>query len=91
MAIRYLDAAKADVMSIVALRIAQPLPDPMGFARSLRATIARLDSISHPGRKGRVSGTLEWVITGTPYIAVFRRDVGGLKVYRVLHGAQQWP
>ncbi len=91
MAIRYSDAARADLAGIIAYRIAQPLPDPLGFVRSLRDTIARLDSISHPGRKGRVPGTMEWVIPGMPYIAVFIREAGAVKVYRILHGAQQWP
>ena len=89
MAIRYSDAARADLASIIAYRIAQPLPDPLGFARSLRDTIARLNSISHPGREGRVVGTLEWVIPRMPYIAVFTRENGMVKIFRILHGAQQ--
>ncbi len=91
MAIRYSDAARADLASIVAYRIVHPLPDPMGFVRSLRETIAHLEMIGHPGRKGRVPGTLEWVILRMPYIAVFTRKTGAVKVFRILHGAQQWP
>lgn len=91
MAIRYMDAAKADLASIILYRIEQPLPDPVGFAHALRQKIAHLDAIEHPGRKGRVPGTTEWVLTGLPYIAVFRREGQVVKVYRVLHGAQQWP
>lgn len=91
MAIRYMDEAKADLSGIILYRIAQPLPDPIGFVRALRQKIAHLDAIEHPGRKGRVPGTTEWVLTGLPYIAIFRRDGKDVKVYRVLHGAQQWP
>ena len=91
MAIRYSDAAMADLASIIAYRIAQSLPDPLEFVRSLRDIIARLNSISHPGRKGRVPGTLEWVIPRMPYIAVFTSEAGAVKVFRILHGAQHWP
>lgn len=91
MAIRYMDEARADLASIILYRIEQPLPDPAGFVRVLRQKIIHLDAIEHPGRKGRVPGTMEWVLTGLPYIAVFRRDGNDVKIYRVLHGAQQWP
>ena len=43
------------------------------------------------GRRGRVRGTRELVITGLPYIAVYRALVEVVEVVRVLHGAQQWP
>lgn len=91
MAIRYTDEAKADLASIILYRIEQLLPDPVGFVRALRQKITHLDTITHPGRKGRVPGTSEWVLTGLPYIAVFRRDGSDVNIYRVLHGAQQWP
>ena len=49
----------------------------------------------HPqaGRPGRVSGTREWVIDGTPFILVYRivDRVDQVQVLRVLHDAQQWP
>jgi len=91
MVIRYMDEAKADLASIIAYRVEQPLPDPIGFVRALRQKITHLGAIDHPGRKGRMPGTMEWVLTGLPYIAVFRRDGDVVKIYRVLHGAQQWP
>ena len=91
MAIRYTDEARSDLASIILYRIEQLLPNPVGFVRALRQKITHLDAIEHPGRKGRVPSTMEWVLTGLPYIAVFRRDADDVKIYRVLHGAQQWP
>ena len=91
MTIRYADEAKVDLASLIGYRIEQSLPDPIGFARALRKKIAHLDEIEHPGRVGRVPGTTEWVLSGLPYIAVFRREGKVVKVYRVLHGARQWP
>lgn len=43
------------------------------------------------GRPGRVQGTRELVISGTPFIAVYwvRSDV--VQILRLLHHARQWP
>lgn len=44
------------------------------------------------GRPGRVIGTRELVIFGTPYIAAYRiRGESTVEVIAVLHGAQRWP
>jgi toxin ParE1/3/4 len=43
------------------------------------------------GRLGRIEGTRELVIPGTPYIAAYRIVGDTLRVLRVLHGAQRWP
>jgi plasmid stabilization system protein ParE len=43
------------------------------------------------GRSGRIEGTRELVISGTPYIAAYRIDGDAVRILRVLHGAQQWP
>lgn len=47
----------------------------------------------HPerGRYGRIDGTRELVVAGTPYLVVYRIGDGTIDVLRVLHGAQQWP
>ncbi|UCF91234.1 MAG: type II toxin-antitoxin system RelE/ParE family toxin [Desulfobacterales bacterium] len=45
----------------------------------------------HAGRAGRVPGTRELVITGTPFIIPYRvvEDTG--QILRVLHGKRKWP
>jgi len=47
----------------------------------------------HPeiGRPGRVRGTRELVITGTPYIAAYGLAGDVVTVLRLLHGARRWP
>jgi addiction module RelE/StbE family toxin len=47
----------------------------------------------HPriGRDGRVDGTRELVIGGTPYIAVYGVEPRRVLILRLLHGAQSLP
>jgi toxin ParE1/3/4 len=43
------------------------------------------------GRPGRVSGTRELVISGTPYIVPYRVRKGSIEILRVFHGARRGP
>jgi toxin ParE1/3/4 len=47
----------------------------------------------HPeiGRVGRVTGTRELVISGTPFIVAYRKGRTHSEVLAVLHGARKWP
>ena len=55
--------------------------------RTLRKRIAVLAEQRDSGRAGRVEGIREWLIAGTPYIAVYRLS-SAIEVLRVLDGAQ---
>lgn len=43
------------------------------------------------GRPGRVKGTSELVVSGTPFIAIYRVKGKRIEVLRFLHGVQKWP
>jgi toxin ParE1/3/4 len=58
--------------------------------------IAQVDSLlAHPflGRVGRMRGTRELIIAGTPFLAIYRISPRSqqVEILRVIHGAQQWP
>jgi toxin ParE1/3/4 len=55
------------------------------------AQIERLKAFPEAGRSGRVEGTRELVLNGTPYVAVYAFRNANILILRVLHGAQQWP
>jgi len=53
--------------------------------------VEQLSEFPNIGRPGRVAGTKELVVGGTPYIAVYRVRENAVWVLRVLHGSRRWP
>jgi toxin ParE1/3/4 len=47
----------------------------------------------HPyvGRPGRIAGTRELVVTGTPFIVPYRVRDDRVEILSVFHGARRWP
>ena len=58
---------------------------------TIERSISQLKSFPEMGRRGRVPGTRELVISGLPFIAIYRARASIVQIARVLHGAQQWP
>lgn len=58
---------------------------------AILAAVARLADYPGSGRPGRVQGTRELVVTGTPYVVVYRVEPSAVTILRVLHGARRWP
>jgi toxin ParE1/3/4 len=50
-----------------------------------------LARLPRSGRRGRVEGTRELVITRTPYIVAYRIIGDTVRILRVLHSSRQWP
>ena len=57
----------------------------------IAAGARRLLDFPASGRVGRIAGTRELVISGTPYIAAYTVAETTVRILRVLHGAQEWP
>ena len=54
----------------------------------------RLESLTqfpYSGRTGRKPRTRELVISGLPYVAIYRVRNDTVEIIRILHGAQKWP
>lgn len=58
---------------------------------AIEAAVRRLADHPQMGRPGRVQGTRELVIGGTPYVVVYRLERDAVVILRLLHGAQRWP
>lgn len=57
----------------------------------IKERAALLQDNPHMGRMGRVDGTRELVITGTPYILPYRVKDNQIQILAVFHGARRWP
>lgn len=53
--------------------------------------VRRLIDFPASGRLGRVAGTRELVIGGTPYVAAYALTGTAIQILRILDGAQEWP
>ena len=57
----------------------------------IEAAAEKLEQFPEMGRPGRIEGTRELVIPGTPYIAAYCIKKSTVRILRILHGAQRWP
>jgi addiction module RelE/StbE family toxin len=68
--------------------------NPQGAARIVERIATSVDRLAtHPasGRPGRVPGTRELVISGTPYVVPYRVRDKTVQILRVFHAARKWP
>jgi len=69
--------------------------DPAAAQRIVRRIVDSVETAlpqsPEMGRPGRVPGTRELVITGTPFIVPYRLRGETIQVLRVYHGARRWP
>ena len=57
----------------------------------IKAQVEILRRYPEAGRPGRIRGTRELVISGTPYIVGYSIAENAITILAVLHGARRWP
>ena len=60
-------------------------------AAALLDAVERLAELPNLGRPGRVAGTRELVVPGTPYVIPYKLQGDRLEIIAVFHGRQKWP
>jgi len=72
--------------------ISQENPATAGrVVAEIESAVRKLARYPAMGRPGRVVGTRELVVPGTPYIIPYRVRDNGVEILRVFHGARRWP
>ena len=59
--------------------------------RRIDGAIGLLRRFPDMGRPGRVKGTREIVVAGTPFVVPYRVRENRVEVLAVLHGSRRWP
>lgn len=69
--------------------------DPSTARDTIRRIVAlvdeRLAAFPDLGRPGRVGGTRELIVPGTPFIVPYRVKSNSIEILRVYHAARRWP
>jgi toxin ParE1/3/4 len=79
-------------LEVEAEYIAQENPEAAArVVERVRDAVQKLADHPALGRPGRVSGTRDLVVTGTPYIVPYRVRGNVVEVLRVQHAARKWP
>ena len=91
MIVRFTRQALADLDEARAyIALDQPVA-AQAIGSRIREAITGLAQFPERGRPGRVQGTRELVIAGTPFVAAYRVNGEHVDVLAIMHGARQWP
>ena len=91
MQIRWLEDAVLDLQELYQYIFYDSPQAAKRVTKRIQQAINILAEQPYIGRAGRVHGTRELIISGTPYIVPYRVKMNKLEILRVLHGAMQWP
>ncbi len=61
------------------------------LADALESACDRIVSFPESGRPGRIEGTREVVLSGTPCIAAYKIEATRVTILAIIHGARRWP
>jgi toxin ParE1/3/4 len=68
--------------------------NPKAAEQTVTRILDRVDELAihpHIGRRGRIAGTRELVVSGTPFVVPYRVRDESVEVLSVFHGARKWP
>jgi toxin ParE1/3/4 len=91
MPIVWLPVAVQDVIHLRTYIADQDPESARGIAWRIDKAVNNLGQMPNLGRPGRIFGTRELIVSGTPYLVVYRLQNGRVEILRVLHGRQPFP
>ncbi len=91
MILRYTWQALADLDEARAFIVFDGPSAARRVAARIRAAVDELRRFPEMGRIGRVAGTRELVVSGTPFLVAYRVAANEIWILAILHGARRWP
>lgn len=92
MSVRWTEAAARDLTKICDYSEEHSGPEAARkVALRVYEAVGSLVQFPHLGRPGRKPGTRELVLSGLPFLAIYRVREDVIEIARILHGAQRWP
>ena len=88
MEVRWVRRALANLDELAEYIARDDLEAAVGVVELITLGVEQLASFPGLGRSGRVAGTRELVIAGTPYVVPYRIRDARVEVLRVIHSAR---
>lgn len=91
MKLRWTNPALQDLGNIHAFITERNPVAALKIVRMLRSQAEGLTAHPQMGRPGRIEGTRELIIPGSPFILAYRVTVDTVDILAIRHGARLWP
>jgi addiction module RelE/StbE family toxin len=91
MRIKWLRLALSDINEIAEFIALDNISAANKVIDHIYRNIKHLKDHPNMGRTGRITGTRELYIPGTPFIVPYRVIDNGIEILRVLHTSRKWP
>jgi toxin ParE1/3/4 len=89
--IRWTEIAADDLQSLHQYLMERSPVQAYAMVERILGSIDVLEQYPNLGRVGRVEGTRELVIAGTPFVVFYRVHRDQVLILSILHGARKWP
>jgi plasmid stabilization system protein ParE len=91
MRVEWTDGARLDFLEAIRFIAEDNPPAAQRIRDRIVEALERLTVFPRAGRPGRVVGTRELPIVGTPFIAVYAVEADMVRILLLLHGARRYP
>jgi toxin ParE1/3/4 len=88
--VRWTRLAIADLDSVYEYIAADDPAAARRIIERIETAVAVLSRHPSAGRAGRIRGTRELVVSGTPFIIPYRFSRAAIEVLAVIHGSRKW-
>jgi toxin ParE1/3/4 len=89
--LRWVEGAVEDLQSAHDYLEAESPKAALDTVDRIMSAVQRLEQFPNMGRAGRVAGSRELVVTGTPFVVAYRLKAESVQILAVLHAARKWP